>query len=99
MRAMFNKVLFILFMSFIIALPSSFAKGKGHNKKSSPPGWEHGEKKGWESDTPPGLERNTDKVKKNQSEHKEWKDKNKNKNRKSDKSNNGNRKAKNKKSK
>ena len=47
---------------FIIAsvlLGSSVApaqgKGKGHSEK--PPGWEMGEKKGWTSDVPPGIEK------------------------------------------
>lgn len=63
-----NRVL--LFASFLIFLTGSFlmplgdavAKGKGKGPDKSqgpserPPGWDKGEKKGWDSDVPPGLE-------------------------------------------
>lgn len=35
-----------------------WAQGKGPGQK--PPGWEKGEKKGWEGDAPPGLEKKGD---------------------------------------
>ena len=59
------KVLFIACLSLIFAVSSTFAqgKGRGHNKKR-PPGWDEGEKKGWQSDVPPGQEKKDEKLKK-----------------------------------
>ncbi len=47
-------VLMILsvFMTGSLALAAEKEKGKN---QSTPPGWEQGEKTGWEGDTPPGL--------------------------------------------
>ena len=49
---------FIIILSsiFLIGSPAlADGKGKGKNK-TNPPGWEQGEKKGWDGkDTPPGL--------------------------------------------
>lgn len=46
----------------VVAIASAFlggslawAQGEGPGKK--PPGWQKGEKKGWEGDAPPGLEK------------------------------------------
>ena len=36
-------------------------KGKEHDE-NRPPGWEKGEKKGWQSDKPPGLDKKDDQV-------------------------------------
>ena len=53
------KVLLIACLSFVFAVSLAFAqgKGKGQNKEDRPQGWEQGEKKGWQSDVPPGLEK------------------------------------------
>lgn len=48
----------IIIVSYIFLISSLvFADSKGRGKdKTNPPGWEQGEKKGWEGkDTPPGL--------------------------------------------
>ena len=70
------KALFITCLALIFAVSSAFAqeKGKGHNKKR-PPGWDEGEKKGWQSDVPPGQEKKDEKLKKktNKSEKKQGK--------------------------
>ncbi len=59
------KVIFIACLSLIFAVSSTFAQGKGKNQnKNRPPGWEEGEKKGWQSDVPPGLEKKDEKQKK-----------------------------------
>ena len=70
------KVLFIACLSLIFAVSSTFAqgKGRGHNK-NSPPGWEEGEKKGWQSDVPPGLEKKDEKQKKKRNKSKNRKGK------------------------
>ena len=50
--------LFVFILSLLLGSTLALAKGKG--KKSSdarPPGWDKGEKKGWQSDVPPGLEK------------------------------------------
>lgn len=47
------KVLFIACLSFVFAFSLSYAKEKGKGKnKNKPPGWDQGEKKGWQSDIP-----------------------------------------------
>ena len=70
------KILFIVCLSYIFAISSAFAQGKGkeHNK-NRPPGWEEGEKKGWQSDVPPGQEKKDEKLKKktNKSENNQGK--------------------------
>ena len=65
MFARLIKVLFIACLSLIFSVSSTFAndKGKGHNK-NRPPGWEEGEKKGWQSDIPPRLDKKDEKQKK-----------------------------------
>ena len=65
------KVFFIVCLSLIFAVSSTYAKGKGrgHNK-NRPSGWEEGEKKGWDSDVPPGLEDKDKKFKKNRNKSK-----------------------------
>jgi hypothetical protein len=67
MHTTLARVLFIIFLSLIFVIPSSFAKGKGHKKHDGPKGWEQGEKKGWESDVPPRQEKIDGKTEKNQS--------------------------------
>ena len=66
------NVLFIACLSFIFAISLSYAqgKGKGQNKKR-PPGWVQGEKKGWQSDIPPGQDKKDGEQKeiRNQSEN------------------------------
>ena len=66
------KVLLIACLSLIFAVSSAFAggKAKGHNK-NRPPGWDEGEKKGWQSDVPPGQEKKDEKLneKSNKSEN------------------------------
>jgi hypothetical protein len=58
------KIFFIAFLSIIFAnsLAIDQCKGKGHSK-NKPPGWDKGEKKGWQSDIPPGLEKKDDQIK------------------------------------
>ncbi len=69
MHTAIARVLFIIFLSLIFIIPSSFAKGKGHKKHDGPKGWEQGEKKGWESDVPPRQEKKDGKTEKIQSKH------------------------------
>jgi hypothetical protein len=70
MEAMMNNQTlkyFIIILSAIFLLSSpALAGGKGRGKnKTQPPGWEQGEKTGWEGeDTPPGL--NKEKLEKKQ---------------------------------
>jgi hypothetical protein len=65
MEAMMNNQTlkyFIIILSAIFLLSSpALAGGKGRGKnKTKPPGWEQGEKTGWEGeDTPPGLNEET----------------------------------------
>jgi hypothetical protein len=58
------KALFISCLALIFAVASAFAqeKVKGPNKNISP-GWDKGEKKGWQSDVPPGQEEKDEKLK------------------------------------
>ena len=69
MHTAIARVLFIIFLSLIFVIPSSFAKGKGHKKHDGPKGWEQGEKKGWESNVPPRQEKKDGKTEKSQSKH------------------------------
>jgi hypothetical protein len=45
--------IFIVIVCLFFVGSSSFAQGP----KSRPPGWDKGEKRGWGSDVPPGLEK------------------------------------------
>jgi hypothetical protein len=46
-----------VFLSLLLASPLVWAKGKGQGQGTeSRSGWEKGEKKGWDSTAPPGLE-------------------------------------------
>jgi heme/copper-type cytochrome/quinol oxidase subunit 1 len=51
------KLLFITCLFLVLTVSSAFSQGKGRvHKNNSPSGWEKGEKKGWNSDVPPGEE-------------------------------------------
>ena len=52
MYKLMSSWIFILIVSLFIVCSLSFAK----EKKSRPSGWDKGEKRGWDSDVPPGLE-------------------------------------------
>ena len=52
MYKLMNGWVFILIVSLFFVSSLSFAEGP----KSRPPGWDKGEKRGWGSDVPPGLE-------------------------------------------
>ncbi len=45
--------IFMVIICLLFVASSSFAQGPD----SRPHGWDKGEKKGWDSDTPPGLEK------------------------------------------
>jgi hypothetical protein len=47
---------FIVILSLFLVTSLALAKGKGRGG-SNPPGWDKGEKKGWNSDVPPGIEK------------------------------------------
>lgn len=55
-RKMYTRLFFITFLSLLLAASMTFAQGKGKGRSSSPPGWEKGEKNGWQTDAPPGLD-------------------------------------------
>jgi hypothetical protein len=58
------NVVFIACLSFVFAFSLSYAKDKGKGKnKNKPPGWDQGEKKGWQSDIPPGQDKKDGKQK------------------------------------
>ena len=70
MHVTLARASFIIFLLLLLAVPPTFAKGKAKGQtKQSPSGWEEGEKKGWESDVPPGQEKKANRVKKRKSEH------------------------------
>ncbi len=48
-----SSLVFILIVSLFFVCSLSFAQGP----KYRPPGWDKGEKRGWGSDVPPGLEK------------------------------------------
>lgn len=62
MKRLLSFLTFMLALTLIFGAPYSFAKGKSDKgPKDSPPGWEKGEKSGWEdSGTPPGLDEEDD---------------------------------------
>jgi hypothetical protein len=64
MKIRLLKIVLIAFLSIIFSssLAVSGDKGKEHDE-NRPPGWEKGEKKGWQSDKPPGLDKKDDQVK------------------------------------
>ncbi|MBW2169437.1 MAG: hypothetical protein JRG69_09310 [Deltaproteobacteria bacterium] len=45
---------FMTALALFLTTSPVLAKGKG---KERPPGWDKGEKKGWQSDVPPGQEK------------------------------------------
>ena len=57
MNTQIVKLSIIILSSIFLLSSLTLAGGKGKNKsKTKPPGWEQGEKTGWEGkDTPPGL--------------------------------------------
>ena len=63
-RIIKNFLIAFLSIIFISTLAVSDDKGEENDKKT-PPGWEKGEKKGWQSDKPPGLDEKNGKAKKN----------------------------------
>jgi len=49
---------FVTFLSLLLVSSFAFAQGKGKGRRGGkPPGWEKGEKKGWQTDVPPGIEK------------------------------------------
>ncbi len=48
---------FVAIASLFLAGSLALAQGKGKGRGGNPPGWEKGEKKGWQSDVPPGIEK------------------------------------------
>ncbi len=70
--------IFIVIVCLFFVGSLDFAEGKSKGPGDRPPGWDKGEKKGWNSDVPPGLEKKEtkEKVKKEKKEKKK-KDKDK----------------------
>ncbi len=51
----------VVFLSCGLCATFAFAKGKGKGHGSSRPhGWSQGEKKGWETDAPPGFDKKSE---------------------------------------
>ena len=49
---------FLVAIGFVLLASSlALAQGKAYGRNGKPPGWGKGEKKGWQSDVPPGLEK------------------------------------------
>ncbi len=48
---------FVAIASLLLAGSLALAQGKGKGRGGKPPGWEKGEKKGWQGDLPPGIEK------------------------------------------
>jgi len=44
-------------VSMVLTCTVVLAQGKGKGRRDEPPGWQKGEKKGWEGDVPPGIEK------------------------------------------
>ena len=56
MKNTITKFFGLTIMSFLMAASLAFAADQEKEKnQSTPPGWEQGEKTGWQGDTPPGL--------------------------------------------
>jgi hypothetical protein len=56
MKNTITKFVGLTIMSVLMAASLAFAADKDTEKnQSTPPGWEQGEKTGWQGDTPPGL--------------------------------------------
>ncbi len=49
--------IFIVIACFFFVGSLDFAEGKYKDQGDRPPGWDKGEKRGWNSDIPPGLEK------------------------------------------
>ncbi len=48
---------FVAIVSIVLSCSLVLAEGKAKERGNKPPGWEKGEKKGWKSDVPPGIEK------------------------------------------
>ncbi|NVM23948.1 MAG: hypothetical protein HWN68_19490 [Desulfobacterales bacterium] len=57
----FGHCVFVTFLSLLLVGSLAFAQGKGRGRTGGkPPGWEKGEKRGWHTDVPPGIEQKGD---------------------------------------
>lgn len=57
MNTIVIKLSLISCFFLLLTVSFAFSQGKGReHKNNSPSGWEKGEKKGWNSDVPPGKE-------------------------------------------
>ncbi len=57
----FSHCVFVTFLSLLLVSTLAFAQGKGRGRSGGePPGWEKGEKRGWHTDVPPGIEKKGD---------------------------------------
>ena len=57
MRKLMRNCVFVTIASILLAGSMVFAQGKSKGRGNKPPGWQKGEKKGWNSDVPPGIEK------------------------------------------
>lgn len=57
MRRVVRWCSFVTIASILIAGSLALAEGKAKGRGDKPHGWEKGEKKGWEGDVPPGIEK------------------------------------------
>jgi len=57
MRKLMRNCVFVTIASILLAGSIVFAQDKSKRRGNKPPGWQKGEKKGWKSDVPPGIEK------------------------------------------
>ena len=57
MRKLMRNCVFVTIAAILLAGSMVFAHDKSKGQGNKPPGWQKGEKKGWKSDVPPGIEK------------------------------------------
>lgn len=62
MRKLMRNCVFVTIASILLAGSMVFAQDKSNGRGNKPPGWQKGEKKGWKSDVPPGIEKKGDSI-------------------------------------
>jgi len=55
-----RNCVFVTIAAILLAGSMVFAQDKSKGRGNKPPGWQKGEKKGWKSDVPPGIEKKGD---------------------------------------
>ncbi len=50
-------IVVVTILSLVVAGSSALADGKAKGRGSKPPGWDQGNKKGWDSNVPPGIDK------------------------------------------